>query len=165
MAAGHSVNAKEMAVGPGLDRRAPLFLASLFNKLAALECLIRHGADLCTTNEECFGATCLSVAAERNNPLVIRALAAAGAPLQQRMHDGATPLHLACFNVSVEATKGVCGQEADANLHTHTVNIPTQSPPHDPQNRHTNASSHPNYTRLPTTFTQCCLSSARTPTR
>ena len=63
-------------MGPGLDRRAPLFLASTFNKLASLECLIRHGADLRTTNEECSGATCLSVAAERNNALVIRALAA-----------------------------------------------------------------------------------------
>ena len=111
-------------MGPGLDRRAPLFLASTFNKLAALECLISHGADLRTTNEECTGATCLSVAAERNNALVIRALAAAGAPLQQVMHDGASPLHLACFNVSVEATRGVCGREADANFHTHL------QPPH-----------------------------------
>ena len=99
-----------MAVGPGQDRRAPLFLTSQFSKLASLECLVRHGADLQTTNEECCGATCLSVAAEQNNAVVIRALAAAGAPLQQAMHDGATPLHLACFNASVEATKGGQGR-------------------------------------------------------
>ena len=134
-------------MGPGLDRRAPLFLASTFNKLASLECLIRHGADLRTTNEECSGATCLSVAAERNNALVIRALAAAGAPLQQVMHDGASPLHLACFNLSVEATRGVCGREADANFHTHL------QPPHTTLNRPRHTPSHSNYTRLPPTFT------------
>ena len=128
-------------MGPGLDRRAPLFLAAGLNKLAALECLIRHGADLRTTNLRTtdlrttgpIGVTCLSVAAEKNNALVIRALVAAGAPLQERMHDGATPLHLACFNVSVEATKGVCGQEASANLHTpasstHPTHLLTRTP-------------------------------------
>ena len=146
-------------MGPGLDRRAPLFLASTFNKLASLECLIRHGADLRTTNEECSGATCLSVAAERNNALVIRALAAAGAPLQQVMHDGASPLHLACFNLSVEATRGVCGREADANFHTHL------QPPHTTLNRPRHTPSHSNYTRLPPTSSQRCLSSAPTQTR
>ena len=63
------------------------------------------------------------------------------------MHDGASPLHLACFNLSVEATRGVCGREADANFHTHL------QPPHTTLNRPRHTPSHSNYTRLPPTFT------------
>lgn len=126
-----------MAVGPGQDRRAPLFLTSQFSKLASLDCLVRHGADLQTTNEECCGATCLSVAAEQNNAVVIRALAAAGAPLQQAMHDGATPLHLACFNASVEATKGVAKAEANPHPPTHRTFTLTLVPRSRPNPRPT----------------------------
>ena len=108
VAAGHSVNAKEMAVDAmPTPRRSPLMMATQFDSADAIRALARHGADMKVVDESSSNSTCLTLAAEMNFAGSIRALVADGAPLQQKMSDGASPLHLACFNLSVEAAEAL----------------------------------------------------------
>jgi len=92
---------------------SPLLRATYAEDLAAVEKLLRQGADAKTANR--YGATALATAAANGHAGIITRLLAAGASANERAPGGETVLMIAARTGRLEAVKALLERGADVN--------------------------------------------------
>ena len=96
--------------------QTPLLMACDQGKPKISEFLLARGADISAKATNNGGPTCLHTAAYYNYPDLADVLLAHGAPLDEPMDDGASPLYIACMQDHLEVAMKILAAGADPNI-------------------------------------------------
>ena len=108
-----------VALGFSIDRRdgagaTPLMMAAAHDKLQAVKCLLKQGAD--PTLQGNKGWNVLHYASKGGNPEVIELMLSHVPSIDSRIKEGVTPLMIAAKNDKLQAVKYLLKQGADSSL-------------------------------------------------
>ena len=113
-----------LALGFSIDERddegvTPLMIAAVNNKLQAVKCLLKQGAD--PSLQDSRGRNVLHYASQGGNPEVIELMLSHVPNIDSITKDGVTPLMIAAINDKLQAVKYLLKQGANASLNRAAV--------------------------------------------
>ena len=94
----------------------PLTIACQNGHSEAVRVLLDAGVDVTTTSQDGNVLSCLHYAAWYNHPTLVDVLLAHGAPVDQPMAKGASPLFIACENGHTEVARKLLDAGADPHM-------------------------------------------------